>query len=121
MDSTDYYGRLLYMIFIIIKEIMNIYTVIYCICVSSLALYSIITGSHEEYFDTLRLITLYYMCITSFRYIFEFYDYVTHVTEKLIDCESNDNVYFYRKIKQERNQSLIHIIYNITVISFFFA
>jgi hypothetical protein len=119
MDNTNYLCRLLYMIFIIIKEIMNICTVLYCICVSLLTVYSIITESHKEYFDILRSITLYSLCITLFRYIFEFYDYVTHFTEKLIDCESSVNINFYRKIKRERNQSLIHIIQNITAILFF--
>ena len=101
------------------KNLTDVYTLLYCIGVSILSIYSVITDSHAEYFDILQSMTLDYMCITFVRYLIEYYDYKVHFTEQLIDC--NDKTYedAYRKIKREREQSLLYIIHHLGVISLF--
>jgi hypothetical protein len=107
------------MMFVIMKDIMDIYTLLYCVCVSTLSLYVIMTGEYDRYFDVLQSITLNYMCITFVRYLIEFCDYKMHFIEKLIDCNDTDNAAMYKKLKRERDQSLIYIVHHIGVISLF--
>ena len=116
--SNNYLGRSLCMGFIFMKEIMNIYTLLYCVGVSILALHSEITGDYKKYFDVLRTTTLHHMCITLVGYIVEFCDHNIHLTERLIG-DSDTGTDFYRKIKRVRAQSWIYIIHHIAVISLF--
>ena len=117
MKKNSYFGELLHAMFIAMKNLVDIYTLLYCIAVSALSIYSIVTGEHDKYFNTLQSMTLYYMSITLVRYLIEYCDYQVHFSERLIDCNDNINSELYKTIKRERGQSLLYIIHHIGVIS----
>lgn len=106
-------------LFELYSEITNIYSFIYCIFVSVLSVYAIVTGTHDTHFNTLRLSTLYYMIFSMPRHLVEVIHYSIKMKSDFAGTNEEKNK-FIRRMTSARNKGLEYLIHHIAAITIFY-